>query len=143
MFEWRDSYSVGVHGIDAQHRNVFRLAAQLQRAIVAGEAKSVIPKILERLVHYTDVHFAYEERLMREAGYPGFAAHKLEHEQLRKKALQFQADFGDGQNAMAFELLQELKEAIRQHILGSDQKYAPYVKVKVKNRVRFKEASVS
>jgi hemerythrin len=132
MFEWRDSYSVGVHGIDAQHRNVFRLAAELQRAIVAGEAKSVLPQLLDRLVQYTSVHFAYEERLLREAGYPELSAHKLEHEELRKKALQFQKDFGDGGNAAPFELLQTLKAAIREHVLGSDQKYAPYLKAKSK-----------
>ena len=128
MFEWSESYSVGVHGIDAQHKNVFRLAAEFHRAIVSGEGKAFIPQLLDRLVQYTAVHFAYEERLMQEAGYPNLPAHKAEHEELTKKLLRFQSDFKAGRTDLAFEMFQALRQAVRQHILGSDLQYAPYVK---------------
>jgi hemerythrin len=130
MLDWKDSYSVDVHTIDAQHKNLFRIAADLQRAMVAGETKGALPQIVERLVQYTAVHLAFEERLMQEAAYPELQAHKLEHEKLKRSILQFQKDLNEGRSAMAFELLQFLKIAIREHILGSDQKYAPYLKNK-------------
>jgi hemerythrin len=128
MFEWSDTYSVGVHGIDAQHKKVFRLAAEFHRAIVAGEAHAKVPPLLDRLVQYTTVHFAYEERLMQEAHYPNLLAHKAEHEELTQKLCKFQNDFNAGRTDLAFEVFQTMKQAIRQHILVSDQQFGPYVR---------------
>jgi hemerythrin len=56
--------------VDSQHKNLFRMAADLHRAMLAGTAKPKLFQLLEDLVQYTLVHFAYEERLMEDAGYP-------------------------------------------------------------------------
>jgi hemerythrin len=128
MFEWSDSYSVGVRGIDSQHKNLFRLAGELQRAIVAGETKVNLFQFLDRLVRYTVVHFAYEERLLEEAGYPDLQTHREEHGELRARALEFQRDIKEGRYPVAFELLQFLKSLLRHHVLESDGKYAPYLR---------------
>ena len=130
MFEWSDSYSVGVRGIDSQHKNLFQLAGELQRAMVAGETKANLVQLVDRLARYTLVHFAYEERLLEEAGYPEIHAHKAEHDQLRERALEFQKEIEEGRHPMAFELLQFLKSLLRHHILEADQKYAPYLRQK-------------
>src|SRR6185369_4035031 len=85
MFEWKDEYSVHIHSIDAQHQNLFRMAGELHSAMLAGQAKSVMGKVLDRLVQYTAMHFAHEERLMRQRNYPGFESHKVEHDALTRK----------------------------------------------------------
>lgn len=131
MFEWSDAYSVNLHTIDSQHKNLFRLAGDLHRAMLAGEAKNVLSQLLDRLVQYTVVNFSYEERLMQESGYPQFQAHKkLEHDNLTRRVLQFQEDFQEGRIALAVGLLQFLKSWLQHHIMESDNKYAPYVKAK-------------
>jgi hemerythrin len=132
MFEWSETYSVGVHGLDAQHRKMFRLAAEFHRALLAGEANALVPRILDRLVQYTNVHFAYEERLMQEAQYPNFLAHKAEHEEITQKLCKFQNDFNAGRTDLAFEVFLAMKHAVRQHILGSDRQFEPYVRKTVK-----------
>jgi len=129
MFEWSNAYSVGVNGIDSQHKNLFHLAAELHRGIVTRKSKAVLSDIVDRLLKLIVVHFAYEERLMQEAAYPDFQAHKLEHDDLRRKALQLEADFKEG-NATSLELFQTLKDALQRHTLESDQRYAPYLKNK-------------
>jgi len=128
MFQWNDAYSVNLTRIDAQHKKLFRLAADLHRAMLAGAVKESLFQLLEDLVQYTVVHFAYEERLMQEAGYPDFAAHKAQHEDLARRVRQFQEDFEGGRIATGITLLQFLKEWLQKHIIESDQKYAPYVK---------------
>lgn len=125
MFEWNPEYSVGVPSIDAQHQMLFRLAGELYQAMSTGQGKAALGRILDRLVQYTATHFAHEERLMRLVDYPGFAAHKLEHEGLVRKVTQFQADFNAGKVAISVQLMQFLRSWLDAHIRGSDKSYAP------------------
>jgi hemerythrin-like metal-binding protein len=87
-------------------------------------------RILDRLVQYTSVHFAHEERLMRLHDYPDLAAHHAEHEALTKKVVQFQNDFQSGRATMTVQVLHFLKEWLESHIAGSDRKYAPFLREK-------------
>jgi hemerythrin-like metal-binding protein len=128
MFEWNDRYSVGIGSIDAQHQNLFRLAGELHAAMTTGQGKAAAGKVLDRLIQYTATHFAHEERLMRLHDYPGLATHKAQHDALTRQVLQFQLDFQSGRAAITVQLLQFLKSWLEQHIAGSDQQYAPYLK---------------
>ena len=127
MFEWKDKYTVGVGSVDAQHRCLFGIAAELHAAMSAGTGKASLGKILERLVQYTAMHFAHEERLMRLHDYPDLTAHKAEHDSLTAQVLQFQADFKSGRDTMTVQLLMFLRDWLEKHIMGSDQKYEPYL----------------
>ena len=125
MFEWNANYSVNIGSIDAQHQNLFAIGRELYAAMNAGHSKAVLAKILDRLVQYTAVHFAHEERLMKQHCYKDYAAHKAEHDALTKQVLQFQADFQAGRAMMSVQLLHFLKNWLANHINGSDKKYAP------------------
>ena len=128
MFEWNASYSVGVGSVDAQHQNLFAMCRELHNAMIGGQGKAALARVLDRLVQYTVVHFAHEERLMRLYDYPDQAAHKAEHEALTKQVLKFQEDFAAGRAAMSVQLLQFLRGWLQRHIQGSDLKLAPYLK---------------
>ena len=128
MFEWSNSYSVGITSIDAQHQNLFAMGRELHTAMSNGQGKASLAKILDRLVQYTNVHFAHEERLMRLADYPELAEHTAEHALLAKKVTQFQKEFEAGRAVMTVQLLQFLKDWLHHHIKGSDQKYTPHLK---------------
>lgn len=128
MFEWNARYGVGLVSVDAQHQNLFAMCRELHEAMAAGQGKAALAKILDRLVQYTVVHFAHEERLMRLYDYPDMAAHKAQHEALTKQVLKFQQDFDLGRAAITVQLLQFLREWLQNHIQASDQKLAPYLK---------------
>ncbi len=128
MFEWNPEYSVNIGSIDGQHQNLFRIAAELHSAMSAGRAKGVLSQILDRLVQYTAVHFTYEERLMQSHGYPGLEEHKKEHRALTKQVMDFQADFDAGRAAVTVQLLQFVRQWLRDHIAQSDQRYAPFLR---------------
>jgi hemerythrin-like metal-binding protein len=128
MFEWDNTNNVGLSSIDGQHQNLFAIARELHSAMLAGQAKSVMVKILDRLVQYTDVHFTHEERLMREHGYPGFSQHKAEHDALRQSVLQFQRDFAAGKVSVSVNVLHFVRDWLDHHIKSSDAAYAPFLK---------------
>ena len=130
MFEWSNTYSVGIGSIDAQHQTLFAIGRELYAAMGSGKGETVVGRILDRLVQYTSVHFAHEERLMRANGYADFDAHKAAHDELTRTVVKFQQDFHTGRAVMTVQLLQFLKDWLQKHIKGSDLKYAPYLKAK-------------
>ena len=128
MFDWKSEYAVSIGSIDAQHQMLFAICRELYAAMSAGRGKSVLAKILDRLVQYTAMHFAHEERLMQLHKYPDFAAHKAEHDALAKQVLAFQAEFNSGRATMAVQVLQFLKDWLEKHINGSDMAYTACLK---------------
>jgi len=127
VFEWKSEYSVNVPSIDGQHQNLFRMAAELRDAVMAGTSEAAVAKTMDRLVQYIQVHFAYEERLMRVCDYPELAAHLAEHEALTRQVLRFQRDLRVRPQPIAIRLLKLLKSWLENHILKSDRKYVPYL----------------
>lgn len=130
MFEWKPEYAVNIGSIDAQHQTLFGIGRELYAAMSAGQGTSVLGRILDRLIQYTKVHFAHEERLMRLHGYPDFAAHKAKHDALVQQVVAFQTDFKAGRVAMAVQILQFLKDWLEKHIQGTDFAYIPWMKAK-------------
>ena len=127
FFAWKDEYCVGVQEIDVQHRRLFSLADELHAAMSVGKGKAVLDQVLSNLIGYTKSHFAAEERLMQSRGYPNYLAHKIEHDQLTHKVLDLQREFRAGKVALTLDIMKFLRDWLDHHILGSDQKYAPFV----------------
>jgi len=128
MFDWSNAFSVEISSVDAQHKELFSIARELHTAMTAGQGKAALGKILDRLVQYTAAHFAHEERLMRQANYPGLDSHKAEHDALTRKVLDLQADFRAGKTTISVHVLQFLRTWLQQHIQHSDMAFAPYLR---------------
>jgi hemerythrin len=128
MFEWKNEYAVGIGSIDAQHQGLFAIGRELYAAMSAGQGKSVLARLLDRLVQYSTVHFAHEERLMQLHHYPDFARHKAEHDALVKQVVAFQTEFNGGRATMAVQVLHFLKDWLEKHIQETDFAYVPYLK---------------
>jgi len=128
MFEWKNDFATGIGSIDAQHQSLFAIGRELYSAMSEGQGRAVIGRILERLVQYTTVHFAHEERLMKLHSYPGFAAHKVQHDALVKQVLALQTEFQAGRATLAVPVLQFLKEWLEKHIQKTDMAYTACLK---------------
>jgi hemerythrin len=131
MFEWKPEYSVHIPEIDAQHQRLFAMAAQLHAAMAEGKGKAVLEKSLARLVDYTKVHFAAEERFMGKYGYPQSGEHKTEHDKLTAQVLDLQKRFRAGEPTLSLSLMMFLKNWLEHHIAGSDQQYSTYIRGKL------------
>jgi hemerythrin len=81
---WNDRFSVGVKGIDRQHRELIARVNALFEAIAADRHgdEDEIESLVMFLKDYVHTHFACEERLMRRHAYPGYGRHLAEHERL-------------------------------------------------------------
>lgn len=128
---WQDSWLVGVQTIDAQHKKLVSLINQLHEAMRIGQSKTVLTQILASLVDYTRAHFAAEEQLLQTHKYPDLPAHRIEHQKLTSKVLDFQEEFTAGNATLGVDVMQFLSNWLRDHILGTDMKYVPVLRSKI------------
>jgi hemerythrin len=126
LFEWSDDYSVGVSDIDEQHLELVGLLNQLNNAIRERRGSAAVRKTLDELVDYTRTHFAVEERMMTEAGYPEHAEHKVHHEALIDQIRALQQKLDSGEAAVTFELLHFLRVWLIRHIAESDKRFGAW-----------------
>jgi hemerythrin len=127
LFEWKDSYSIGVPELDVQHQKLYSLADKLHAAMNAGKSMTVMQQVLADLVTYTKTHFAAEERLLLKCGYPDLPAHKIKHDDFTRRVVEFQREYQGGKAMLSIETMQFLSHWLQQHIGGTDRKYVPFV----------------
>ncbi|MDT3700179.1 MAG: bacteriohemerythrin [Thermincola sp.] len=121
-----EKYSVGVKEIDLQHQKLVELINSLHDAMKEGKGKDVLARVIQELVKYAASHFATEEKYMTKFNYPGYSAHKAEHEKFVKQVVDFQKDFDSGKAVMTLEVMSFLKDWLVKHILGTDKKYTSF-----------------
>lgn len=79
MLRWEPGLAVGVPAIDEQHRELFRQVNLMLAALGDERGAAEVGRLLEYLGRYAVEHFAAEERLMRDSGYPEQEPHRREH----------------------------------------------------------------
>jgi hemerythrin len=130
LADWSDKLVFGIERVDAQHKQLFELAATFE-----GNGEQIrMMKTLALLCGYVKEHFREEEQLLESCGYPLLADH-------RKLHLQFKG--------MLYELLQNAKHMslddvanqvqylingwFYNHIMVTDLDYVPLVKSRMRN----------
>ncbi|MBS1191393.1 MAG: hemerythrin-like metal-binding protein [Rhodocyclaceae bacterium] len=126
LFNWSDSYNVGIGEVDEQHQVLVALLNQLHEAIREHRGKAASREILDRLADYTGTHFQLEESLMRRTRYPGFEIHRQQHEDLIQQVQDLQYKLDQENAAITFELLHFLKNWLTQHINDSDKRFGAF-----------------
>jgi hemerythrin len=130
LITWNESFAVNIKQIDEQHKGLVELVNSLHDAMKAGKGNDVMGPILSDLMRYTAIHFSTEEKLFEQFAYPENLRHKMEHDDLTSKVKAFSNDFRSGKLSVTIEVMHFLRDWLRNHILGSDLKYAPFLKNK-------------
>lgn len=119
---WSEAIEVGLPSIDAQHRQLFDLAASFR-----GEGDQIrVMKTLTTLCDYANIHLREEEAMLQTIAYPGFAEHKRHHTRFRqmlRKLLEESRTLTLDQIADRVEAL--INGWFYQHILKYDLDYVP------------------
>jgi len=123
---WSPDLNTGIDVIDHQHRRIVDFINDLEAAQVLGDQKQIRQVIFD-CVDYTLSHFAFEESLQEEAGYPYCKPHKKVHELFTRKVTEYQErmDLGDD---VSEELHAMLARWLVNHIKRDDADYVSAVK---------------
>lgn len=127
---WDDDLSVGIQAIDDDHQKLLTLINNLQTAVLYPTGESFERQALSDLVDYTKYHFAREEKLMSENGYPEYEDHKKQHEEMIAKVSRFLDSYEKDRESTIDELNGFLKSWLIDHIAGTDQKYSQFLREK-------------
>ncbi|MBL8393218.1 MAG: hemerythrin family protein [Candidatus Accumulibacter sp.] len=125
LAEWSAKIEVGLPMIDAQHRQLFDLAATFR-----GDGDQIrILKSLAMLTEYVKVHFRQEEEMMAACHYPDLETHRRLHGEFRRMLF----DLLENAKQMTLdEIADEVQYLINgwfyNHILVADFDYVPSVR---------------
>jgi hemerythrin-like metal-binding protein len=83
--------------------------------------------ILHQLEEYADIHFSFEERVMKECNFSDYKSHKKMHDEFKKKSKELVNQYQKISGDSSLDVLYFLKGWWTNHILDSDHKYKPFL----------------
>lgn len=88
---WNAQYSVGHPEMDAQHCRLIALCNHLEDCVDddSSEGNSRFHEILHELAEYARTHFAAEEYLLDQTGYPDLTEHLICHDNYKSSITEF------------------------------------------------------
>lgn len=126
LIQWSNDLSVKVGQIDAQHQRLIGMINELNDAMRQGKGKEAVAKIVDGLIAYTKTHFALEEKYFAQHKYPDTEGHVRQHRDFEKKVVDFKNDLANGKLTLSMQVMNFLSDWLRNHIMGTDQKYVAF-----------------
>jgi hemerythrin-like metal-binding protein len=128
---WRPELLTGIHAIDEEHERILAIAQAVLKG-AAVEDRSLTARMLNELGSYIRTHFAHEEAIMEELGYPNAKEHKATHQRLAAELETLLApDALHGDRGEAFRRV--MFEWILEHIFRHDKPFARFALARAEN----------
>jgi hemerythrin-like metal-binding protein len=130
-FRWTDKYSLGVEKVDRQHQHMFEIVNKLVERSAASSDSKLALETLTEMVNYAKEHFADEEKMMLEHGYPEIEPHKKQHAYFIDTTAELLVNFKDNRRTTEGEIAEFLILWLTTHILKVDMKYKEFFEAKI------------
>jgi hemerythrin-like metal-binding protein len=129
-YTWDGSLAIGVEKIDSQHRQLFDAINGLMDAVDQGKGKVEAKKYLDFLVNYTATHFAEEEVIQRNCGYPDFENHHRIHETFKRVTVELAGELEEygPTEALVKAVKRKFGDWLVTHIKGQDSRIAAHIR---------------
>jgi hemerythrin len=127
-FKWSKAHAVFLPEVDAEHRNLFRMAEELQQALRTGAEAARVLELVRPLAVSIEEHFAHEERIMRQTSCPDAAWHKGQHDVTRKRLGAAIAELEAGNLDETEDFVEFLGKWFRDHMALSDRMMASHAR---------------
>lgn len=88
LINWSDDYRLGIDAVDVEHREMIELINDLDASMHLDASHSVVVETLGEIYARIAMHFALEEKIMRDAHYERLPEHKQDHERLLDSLLE-------------------------------------------------------
>lgn len=127
LLEWKESYSVGVDALDADHKRLIDLINRLSDPDGSG---TTVPQALSELDNYVRYHFRAEEERLEAVDYPDLTAHKDQHARFEEwlRSVQHSYTMAPETRAILGERVNNhLRDWLINHILKTDMDYKDWL----------------
>jgi len=126
FLSWHERYRVGNPEIDLQHQKLFELVNHFDDVIQMGMADE-LGLILDDLIACTVEHFAFEEALILQAGFPKAIEHGRMHGELILQVKELREKMKTGGHVSPKSIVRFLADWLTSHIMREDMDYKPYL----------------
>ena len=124
---WSDELSVCIPEIDAEHRRFIQLINALNEAIIERMSLAEIKKRMQDIMDDAVVHFAHEEALFKDWGYPEADEHAGKHKQAIQALNDIMGHFKRGGTEYDWiDAGLKVKQVLIEHLLTEDMKYRDF-----------------
>ncbi len=120
LLQWKPEYSVGVDSIDHEHREMIDLINDIYKRLESDTNEEQIEACLGDIFSTISMHFALEEKVMRNSNYAEYQAHKEDHENLLDQIRDLMDDYDVDSSAGAARLEQGLSSWFAGHFSTFD-----------------------
>ncbi|WP_421159778.1 bacteriohemerythrin [Aeromonas dhakensis] len=124
LLHWNEAFMVQVPSMDSQHLGLFEAMNRLYQAVLDKSPAQLRKQRLDELLKLATRHFADEEQVMEQAGYPELRRHKEEHARLLAELDTLMQRNGPDDEEFNMELLVFLKNWLLNHISKVDKQYS-------------------
>lgn len=130
--QWNDSLNTGVLKIDEQHRALIQAVNDLFAACSQGLGRKKIGETLRFLQAYVGTHFADEEKIQLECGFPEYTAHRKLHADFVRDVNRYVKQFESEGPTIAFvaQFNHFVSDWLIYHISREDRKIGEYIRSK-------------
>ena len=127
---WDEDLLTGNALVDMQHQKIFERLSDIVQSCEDGSDIANLEDTLEFLVNHTIRHFADEEALLLEYGYPDFESHKNMHSEFKESVDSFVQRFKE--SGSSAELSGDVNRVVVRwlvnHIQNDDKKISEYIR---------------
>ncbi|MCK6451975.1 MAG: bacteriohemerythrin [Alphaproteobacteria bacterium] len=120
LLEWRDEFSIGIDGVDHEHRALIDLINRLHQEMVEQKGPPRTGAFLGEVHAQIASHFALEEQIMQQQHYAEYTVHKVDHEILLDEIRDImdayeRGDYAAGPDALGHRLADWFGQHFRSH----------------------------
>ena len=121
-FSFDEAMHTDVELIDRQHQELFDQAEQLRRALLAGDTRVEAARTGRFLADNVIEHFADEEALMEQAGFPDIELQRAKHAFCNERVASLLDNLRSGEDDLytAFRIWVFVVDWMTDHIIGED-----------------------
>jgi hemerythrin len=132
LYQWDSTLETGHPLIDGQHKQLVSLVNDMWIAYRDGMGYEKLEQILDFLTGYTIKHFSDEEKIQVTYKYPGYAQHKLFHNDFKQTVAVLTARLTreGASDVLVDEVCTTLGNWFVSHIQGEDFVLAAFIKAK-------------
>ncbi len=123
---WGETLSVGVRVLDDQHKQIVTMINSLIEMSGVNIDSEIITDALTKMTMFSVEHFKKEEQYMLDYAYPEYEAQRKQHQEFKKKTVNFCKDTMARKENVPAEIFAYLKSWWLDHILQEDMKYKKY-----------------
>lgn len=133
LIVWTDINDTGIPIIDQQHYGIVSIINSLFFFIQHKQGNDILTPTTIMIEQYTKIHFATEEKLLKDTGYLDFDRHKKMHDSLIEQSLRIAGESKLGKDP--FNYLVFLKNWWTAHINKQDRLFIDHLRSHMKEKV--------